>query len=180
MKMIRSIITITFLCIGGATVIAAGEDYYALLGVSRNATSEELKRAYHKLALKWHPDKNENQEATVGKFQEVKAAFEILKDPQKRRDYDAKLTPTKAFPDYSSTNFHYGYSAASMGSEQKQQNRFSASKSARARFSSLLHLNHRFFSSFTAACIAYCVALYIKKLNHDYVKNEYTAYFADH
>eukprot|EP01087_Luapelamoeba_hula_P019411 TRINITY_DN6422_c0_g2_i1.p1 TRINITY_DN6422_c0_g2~~TRINITY_DN6422_c0_g2_i1.p1 ORF type:complete len:334 (+),score=87.87 TRINITY_DN6422_c0_g2_i1:106-1107(+) len=66
-----------------------GKDYYSILGVSRTATEEELKKAYKKGALKWHPDRNQNnKEAAEEKFKELAEAFEVLNDPQKRTVYD--------------------------------------------------------------------------------------------
>lgn len=66
----------------------AKRDYYEVLGVSKNATQVELKKAYRKLALKYHPDRNpDNQEAEV-KFKEAAEAYEVLNDPQKRQRYD--------------------------------------------------------------------------------------------
>lgn len=65
----------------------ASRDYYKILGVSKNATAEELKRAYRKLALEYHPDRNKSKEAEA-KFKELNAAYEVLKDPEKRRVYD--------------------------------------------------------------------------------------------
>lgn len=63
------------------------EDFYKVLGVSKNATADEIKRAYRKLALEYHPDKNKSKDA-VGKFKEVSKAYEVLSDPQKRQTYD--------------------------------------------------------------------------------------------
>lgn len=65
----------------------AAKDYYSLLGVSKNATAEELKKAYRKLALEYHPDRNKTKEAEA-KFKEINAAYEVLSDPEKRRMYD--------------------------------------------------------------------------------------------
>lgn len=63
------------------------KDYYASLGVSKTATADEIKRAYRKLALEYHPDRNKTKEAD-GKFKEVTQAYEVLSDQQKRQTYD--------------------------------------------------------------------------------------------
>ena len=66
-----------------------GKDYYSILGVSRNATDEELKKAYRKLALKWHPDRNkDNKKEAEEKFKDISQAYEILSDKEKRKIYD--------------------------------------------------------------------------------------------
>lgn len=64
------------------------KDYYAILGVSRNATTEEIKKAYRRLALKYHPDRNPGDKNAEEKFKEVTEAYEVLSDPQKRQQYD--------------------------------------------------------------------------------------------
>jgi molecular chaperone DnaJ len=66
----------------------ATTDYYQLLGVSREATADELKKAYRKLAVKYHPDKNPDDAAAEAKFKEISEAYDILKDTDKRAAYD--------------------------------------------------------------------------------------------
>lgn len=63
-------------------------DYYQVLGVSKSATQDEIKKAYRKLALKYHPDKNKDNPDAEKKFKEVSEAYEVLSDQQKRQMYD--------------------------------------------------------------------------------------------
>src|SRR3569623_2101314 len=63
------------------------KDYYKILGVGRTATQDEVKRAYRKLARKYHPDVSKEADAEA-KFKEVGEAYEVLKDPEKRAAYD--------------------------------------------------------------------------------------------
>ncbi len=64
------------------------KDYYAILGVSPDATQDEIKRAYRKLALKYHPDRNPGNKEAEEKFKEINEAYQVLSDPEKRAKYD--------------------------------------------------------------------------------------------
>jgi DnaJ-class molecular chaperone len=66
-----------------------GKEYYAILGVSEHATEEELRRAYRRLALQHHPDKNPGDPRAGERFKEISEAYAVLMDQQKRRQYDA-------------------------------------------------------------------------------------------
>lgn len=67
--------------------MANEKDYYSILGVSKSASSDEIKRAYRKLALEYHPDRNKTKEGEA-KFKEVTKAFEVLSNAEKRQQYD--------------------------------------------------------------------------------------------
>lgn len=63
-------------------------DYYEVLGVARTATEAEIARSYRKLAIKYHPDSNREDETAVEKFKEASEAYEVLSDSDKRARYD--------------------------------------------------------------------------------------------
>ena len=63
-------------------------DFYEILGVARNASDDEIKKSYRKMAMKYHPDRNPDSKEAEGKFKEAKEAYEMLSDPQKRAAYD--------------------------------------------------------------------------------------------
>ena len=65
----------------------ADRDYYQILGVSRNASPADIKKAYRKLALEYHPDRNKEKDAEV-KFKEATRAYKVLSDPSKKQQYD--------------------------------------------------------------------------------------------
>lgn len=67
--------------------MADAKDYYQILGVTKTSSADEIKRAYRKLALQYHPDRNKGKDAE-GKFKEVTKAYEVLSDPQKKQTYD--------------------------------------------------------------------------------------------
>jgi curved DNA-binding protein len=64
------------------------KDYYKILGVSREATDKEIKKAYHRLAQKWHPDKNPGDSQAAEHFKGINEAYSVLSDPEKRTQYD--------------------------------------------------------------------------------------------
>lgn len=66
----------------------AKRDYYEVLGVPRNASKEDLKKAYRKVAMKYHPDRNQGDKQAEDKFKEASEAFEVLGDQEKRSRYD--------------------------------------------------------------------------------------------
>lgn len=81
-----SIFVVLFLALL-AVAIAAGKDYYKILAVSKTATAAEIKKAYRKLSLKYHPDKNPSPDAAE-KFAELSVAYDVLSDKEKREIYN--------------------------------------------------------------------------------------------
>ena len=73
------------------------KDYYKVLGVAKSAGADEIKKAYRKLALKFHPDKNQGNKQAEEKFKELNEAHEVLKDPEKRKRYDELGENWKAY-----------------------------------------------------------------------------------
>ena len=63
-------------------------DFYKILGVKRSANPKDIKKAFKKLSLKNHPDKNPGDESALSRFQDISAAYEVLSDQDKRRKYD--------------------------------------------------------------------------------------------
>src|SRR3954454_1787234 len=64
------------------------KDYYSSLGVAKTASQKEIKAAYRKLARKHHPDVNQGDKSSEGRFKEINEAYEVLGDPDKRKKYD--------------------------------------------------------------------------------------------
>lgn len=92
------------------------EDFYKLLGVERTATTEEIKKAYRKKAIQYHPDKNPGDKAAEEKFKQIAGAYEVLSDPKKRQTYDqfgsAAFDPSAAA---SGQGMYRGSGGANMG-----------------------------------------------------------------
>ncbi len=72
----------------GGEIMAAKKDFYDLLGVNKDASDQEIKKAYRKLAMKYHPDKNQGNKEAEEKFKEINEAYEVLSDKDKRAKYD--------------------------------------------------------------------------------------------
>ena len=73
--------------------MSSKKDYYEVLGVKKEATADEIRKAYKKLAIKWHPDKNpDNKEEAENKFKEISEAYSVLSDPEKKKEYDNRDT----------------------------------------------------------------------------------------
>ncbi|MFH1411551.1 MAG: molecular chaperone DnaJ [Candidatus Omnitrophota bacterium] len=81
------------------------KDYYELLGISRDETEEDIKKAYRKLAVKYHPDKNPGNKEAEEKFKEISHAYEVLSNPEKRKRYDQ----------FGENAFQYGGSGGGFG-----------------------------------------------------------------
>mgnify|MGYP001812287662 FL=1 len=69
----------------------AKRDYYEVLGVSRTAAADEIKKAYRRLAMKHHPDRNKDDASAEAKFKEAKEAYDVLSNADKRATYDLSL-----------------------------------------------------------------------------------------
>ncbi|XP_075037453.1 dnaJ homolog subfamily B member 11 [Mixophyes fleayi] len=84
-----SLSSIGFLVVYVLAMVTAGRDFYKILGVSRGVSVKEIKKAYRKLALQLHPDRNPDDPQAQEKFQDLGAAYEVLSDEEKRKQYDA-------------------------------------------------------------------------------------------
>lgn len=101
-------ITLVFIIIKDFTVSAA-KDYYKILGISRQATERDIKKAFRKLAVKYHPDKNKSAEAEK-KFRDIAEAHEVLSDEKKRRIYDQYGEDgLKDQAGFDSSSFHFNF-----------------------------------------------------------------------
>jgi DnaJ-class molecular chaperone len=83
------------------------KDYYKILEIDKNASKEEIKKAYRTLAIKWHPDKNK-EDIALQKFKEISEAYQILYNDDKRAEYDniSNFKASKQRASYSNNSFH--------------------------------------------------------------------------
>ena len=85
-------------------------DYYQSLNIARDASPEEIKRAYHDLAKEWHPDKGKHErEKATQRFAEISTAYEILSDPEKRSKYDSYRDYSFGFNTFSGARYQHTY-----------------------------------------------------------------------
>lgn len=86
------------------------EDYYQVLGVDKKSSADEIKKAYRKLAVKWHPDKNPNNKAVAEeKFKKISEAYAVLSDPKKREQYDTFGSADQYRQQYSQEDIFRGF-----------------------------------------------------------------------
>lgn len=86
------------------------EDYYQVLGVDKKATADDIKKAYRKLAVKWHPDKNPNNKAAAEeKFKKISEAYAVLSDPKKKEQYDQFGSADQFRQQYSQEDIFRGF-----------------------------------------------------------------------
>jgi len=97
------------------------KDYYKTLGVPRDASQAEIKKAYRKLAAKFHPDKNPGNKKAENKFKELGEANEVLKDPEKRKLYDQVGSDWKKYQQAGATADDFNWSQYGRGGGQEQR-----------------------------------------------------------
>ncbi|HET6224990.1 MAG TPA: J domain-containing protein [Bacteroidia bacterium] len=106
------------------------KDYYKILGVSKTATTDEIKKAYRKLAVKYHPDKNQGNKAAEEKFKEANEANDVLSDPEKRKKYDELGENWKYYQNGGNPPPHNGFNTGG-----RQQQYYSSDESDGESFS---------------------------------------------
>ena len=102
-------------------------DYYKILGIKRDATQEEIKKAYRRLAKRFHPDLNKDDPQAKSRFQEINEANEVLSDPEKRRRYDEYGENWKLSEDFGpeSNSSCWSYGFGRFGQDERSENGFS-------------------------------------------------------
>jgi len=87
----------------------ASSDYYSVLGVDRGATADQIKKAFRKLAVKYHPDKTSGDKSAEEKFKQINEAYDVLSDPEKRKKYDALGDNWKYYDQAQAGGGQYGH-----------------------------------------------------------------------
>src|SRR5207302_9325276 len=80
-------------CVSGGSTMAARPDYYKALGVDKKASADAIKKAVRKLARRYHPDRNPDDKRAEERFKEISQAYDVLGDPEKRKQYDSGTGP---------------------------------------------------------------------------------------
>ena len=113
------------------------KDYYKTLGCDSKATADELKKAYRKLALKWHPDRcpAEKKGEAQAKFQEIGEAYDCLSDPEKRKIYDQVGPDGAAGYDSNASANHQGFQQGGFQQGGSQQGGFQQGPGVRTQYS---------------------------------------------
>ena len=96
------------------------KDYYKILGVSKDASQEEIKKAYRKLAVKYHPDKNPDDKKSEDRFKEANEAFNVLGDPEKRKKYDQLGTNWQQYEQAGGGQSYGGFDWSQFGGKGKR------------------------------------------------------------
>jgi DnaJ family protein B protein 6 len=134
--------------------------YYEVLGLKKTATTDEVKKAFRKLAVKWHPDKNpDNKAEATEKFKEISEAYEILSDEHKRKNYDrygfAGLSKADVNSSYAHADDIFKHFFGSFGFENDDDQDFFSSRfgsifgrGKKSRFGNLGSFKDPFFSGF--------------------------------
>lgn len=115
------------------------KDYYKILGVSKNADNDELKKAFRSLAKKYHPDRNKDDESAKAKFQDVNEAYGVLSDEKSRKEYDEKRAASNNKKD------NQGFKSAAKSSSEKEHK---SEYSARSKEEAMADLNNYFANFF--------------------------------
>ena len=94
-------------------------DYYKILGVNKDASQDDIKKAYKKLARQYHPDLNPNDPDAHRKFQEINEANEVLSDPEKRKKYDQYGENWKHADEFEAQRKQYGQQVAALAAASR-------------------------------------------------------------
>lgn len=140
-------------------------DYYQILGVSENFTRDELKSSYKKLALKYHPDRNPNDKKAENMFKKISEAYDVLKNPTKRTEYDKKRHKLNK-------NFNGNTSVKNSKNENINENRENTQK-----FDEFLFTTDNFKNMFEKAFNIEGMSKFRKKENKNSIEKTFENFF---